>query len=287
VPVKQKIVTHHHLPDYAKSGIMVMHFENEDLTRQDRIFEAHRDTHALFNFATTGRCSFLLDFKKHQLEAPVLLMVFPGQVHQIEHCTGVTGYSIGFDPLLMTPELTKTLECIFQSPLPLDVSTDFYQELNQLLALLYTMYDKASGSEQTAAFQSLLISTLQWTAGQLKRNCSCQSPATDRARTIEADFKSLLQEHYVKHKRPSFYSERLNISTTHLGDTLKTLTGKSITQHIQELSFLDAKRYLYNTDLSIKEICFLVGYDDPVHFGKLFKRHCQLTPLEFRKQIRE
>ena len=264
-----------------------MRFDNEELSGRDVIFEAHRDTHALFNFATAGSCSFLLDFKKHQLEAPVLVMVFPGQVHQIEHCTGVTGYSIGFDPLLMTPDLTKTLECIFREPLPLDPATPFYQELCQMLDLLYTMYDRASGSEQTAAFQNLLISILQWTAGQLKEICSYKSKASDRARSIEADFRALLQEHYIKHKKPSFYSEQLNISTAHLGDTLKSLTGRSITQHIQELSFLDAKRYLYNTDLSIKEICFLVGYDDPVHFGKLFKKHCQLTPLEFRKQIRE
>jgi len=287
VPVKQKIAVHHHLPDLVKSGMMVMRFNNDELTGQDIIFEAHRDTHALFNFATSGKCSFLLDFKKHQLEGPVLLMIFPGQVHQIEHCTEVSGYSIGFDPLLMNPELTKTLECIFKEPLPLEAGTPFYKELCQLLDLLYTMFEKASGSEQTAAFQSLLISLLQWTAGQLKPCCSCQSQISDRARKIEADFKSLLQEHYIKHKRPSFYSEKLNISTTHLGDTLKSLTGRSITQHIQELSFLDAKRYLYNTDLSIKEICFLVGYDDPVHFGKLFKKHCQLTPVEFRKQIRE
>ena len=79
----------------------------------------------------------------------------------------------------------------------------------------------------------------------------------------------------------------MNISTTHLGDTIKTMTGKSVTAHIQEMSLLEAKRYLYKTDLSIKEISFLVGYEDPVHFGKLFKKLCTVTPLEFRKQIRE
>lgn len=271
----------------AKAGILLHQYDNEDLNREDDIFEPHRDTHAIFNFATTGSSSFLLDFEKYALKAPVLVMVFPGQVHQIEHCLNVSGWSIAFDPILMNAELTKTLECIFRAPLPIDDTSSLYQELMQLLSLLTNMYEQASGTEQTAAVQGLFSSLLQWTAGKLKDSCPCTTKATDRASLIELGFKSLLQEHYVKHKRPGFYSDQLNISTTHLGDTIKALTGKSVTAHIQQISILQAKRYLYKTDLSIKEICFLVGYDDPVHFGKLFKKHCQLTPLEFRKQIRE
>lgn len=287
MPKKKQTLKEYHLPMMAKAGILLQQFNREDINRTDNIFEPHRDTHALFNFATTGSCCFLLDFKEYALAAPVIVMVFPGQVHQIVHCKNVSGWSIAFDPLLMHPELAKTLECIFKAPLSIDPTSTLYQELVQFLQLLSTMYAQASGSEQTAALQGLFTSILQWSAGKLKPSCPCRSGGSDRASAIELQFKSLLQEHYVKHKKPSFYSEQLNISTTHLGDTIKSMTGKSVTAHIQEISLLQAKRYLYNTDLSIKEICFLVGYDDPVHFGKLFKKHCLVTPMEFRKQIRE
>lgn len=271
----------------AKSGILIHHYVNEDLRRADNIHEPHRDTHALFNFAIEGSCNFLLDFKKHTLTGPVIVMVFPGQVHYIDRCQNVTGWSVAFDPLLMAPELAQTLECIFKDPLPVDPDCPLYQQLVQLFELLAQIYKQASGSEQTAALQGLFVSMLQWTAGSLKDSCGAAGKAKDRSKTIELHFKSLLQAHFVQHKKPGFYSEQLNISTAHLGDTIKAMTGKSVTQHVQEISLLEAKRYLYKTDLSIKEICFLVGYDDPVHFGKLFKKSCGVTPLEFRKQIRE
>lgn len=287
VPKKENIIVEHHLPHMAKSGIFMHHYVNEDLLRADNIHEPHRDTHALFNFAIQGSCNFLLDFKKYTLTAPVIVMVFPGQVHYIDHCKNVTGWSIAFDPLLMDPALAQTLQCIFQAPLPIDPDSSIHRELVQLLQLLKQFNSQASGNEQTAAFQGLFVSLLQWTAGSLKVTCPETGKAKDRSRAIELHFKTLLQKHFVRHKKPGFYSEQMNISTAHLGDTIKSMTGKSVTAHIQEMSLLDAKRYLYKTDLSIKEICFLVGYDDPVHFGKLFKKFCGVTPLEFRKQIRE
>jgi len=283
----KQIFKERHLPPIAKAGLLLHQYDKEDLSRNDVIFEPHRDTHAIFNFATAGSCTFLLDFERYALKAPVVVMVFPGQVHQIEQCINVSGWSIAFDPLLMNAELTQTLECIFQAPLSIEGGSNFYQEMLQFLSILTKIYEQAGGVEQTAALQGLFISMLQWTAGNLKQSCHCSTKITDRAGFIVSSFKSLLQAHYVTHKQPGFYSEQLNISTTHLGDTIKSLTGKSVSTHIQQISLLQAKRYLYKTDLSIKEICFLVGYDDPVHFGKLFKKHCQLTPLEFRKQIRE
>lgn len=287
MPKKQNIITSHHLPHQAKSGIFLHHYDNEDLGRMESIHEPHRDTHALFNFATEGSCDFLVDFKEHVLKAPVVVMVFPGQVHYIKHCKNISGWSIAFDPLLMTLELSQTLEGLFHSPLRISSQDPFYQQLTQMMQLLQQICRQASGSEQTAALQGFFVSILQWTAGSLKATAGRTAKIKDRSKAIELHFKSLLQVHYVGHKKPGFYSEQMNISTAHLGDTIKAMTGKSVTTHIQEMSLLEAKRSLYKTDLSIKEISFLVGYEDPVHFGKLFKKCCGLTPLEFRKQIRE
>lgn len=50
---------------------------------------------------------------------------------------------------------------------------------------------------------------------------------------------------------------------------------------------MEAKRLLYFTDNTVKEIAYEVGYDEPVYFGKLFKKITKLTPLEFRKKFRD
>ena len=270
-----------------KSGIYLHRYQNNDLSREDKIHAPHRDTHALFNFAEQGSGRFLVDFKMHQLTAPVIVMVFPGQVHYIEACKNVTGWSIAFDPTLMGQELSQRLEQIFKSPLSIQKEGNLYKQLLTMLQLLQQFSESATTTEQSAAMQGLFVSMLQWLAGTLRARCAASHPASDRAKEIELGFKALLQRHFMEHKRPGFYSAQLRISTAHLGDTIKSLTGKSITTHIQEISLLEAKRHLYNTSLSVKEICFLVGYDDPVHFGKLFKKHCGLTPLAFRKKIRE
>ena len=67
---------------------------------------------------------------------------------------------------------------------------------------------------------------------------------------------------------------------------MKALTGFPVSVHIQQASILEAKRLLYFTDKSVKEVSYEVGYDEPVYFGKLFKKVTNLTPLQFRQQFR-
>jgi AraC-like DNA-binding protein len=50
---------------------------------------------------------------------------------------------------------------------------------------------------------------------------------------------------------------------------------------------LEAKRLLYHSSKSIKEIATYLNYDDPSYFSRFFKTHVQSSPEEFRKQIRE
>jgi len=39
--------------------------------------------------------------------------------------------------------------------------------------------------------------------------------------------------------------------------------------------------------MASKEIAYSLNFDDPSHFAKFFKTHCQVSPSEFRQQIRE
>jgi AraC family transcriptional regulator, transcriptional activator of pobA len=83
------------------------------------------------------------------------------------------------------------------------------------------------------------------------------------------------------------YASALSITVSHLNDTIKELTNFPVSIHIQNASILEAKRLLYFSDNSIKEIGYEIGYDDAVYFGKLFKKITSLTPLQFRQQFRD
>lgn len=76
---------------------------------------------------------------------------------------------------------------------------------------------------------------------------------------------------------------QLNISPHYLSDLLRSLTGQSAQQHIQEKLIEKAKEYLSVTNLSVAEIAYQLGFEYPQSFNKLFKKKTSLSPLAFRQ----
>lgn len=74
----------------------------------------------------------------------------------------------------------------------------------------------------------------------------------------------------------------LNISPNYLSRMLKTLTGQSTQQFIQDKIIERAKEKLSTTDLSVSEIAYALGFEHPQSFSKLFKNKTMLSPLQFR-----
>jgi transcriptional regulator GlxA family with amidase domain len=63
-------------------------------------------------------------------------------------------------------------------------------------------------------------------------------------------------------------------------------TGFTPLDYVQRLRVEDAKRRLERTDVSIDEISWQVGYEDPAFFRRLFKRTAGLAPGAYRKRFR-
>jgi len=66
---------------------------------------------------------------------------------------------------------------------------------------------------------------------------------------------------------------------------LKVLTGQNTQQHIHGKLIEKAKEKLSTTDLTISEIAYLLGFEHPQSFSKLFKAKTHLTPLAFRESF--
>ena len=93
-----------------------------------------------------------------------------------------------------------------------------------------------------------------------------------------------------------YLTERLNVSHTlrsissALGTNRNTLckefkveTGTSVKQWLNEMRLQKAAHLLYSTNLSIIEISFEVGYQDPANFATAFKKYHKCTPRKYRK----
>ncbi len=79
-----------------------------------------------------------------------------------------------------------------------------------------------------------------------------------------------------------YISEKLNVSPNYLSDLLRSLTGQSTQQHIQNKLIEKAKEILTTTSKSVSEIAYQLGFEYPQSFSKLFKNKTQVSPLQFR-----
>lgn len=104
---------------------------------------------------------------------------------------------------------------------------------------------------------------------------------------IVQQFKRLLVDNICSVKSPSAYAEMLRVSESYLNESLKKITGMSVSYWILNEAVLEAKRLLYYSQLNVKEIAHKLGYDDHTYFSRIFKKAEGITPLSFRTSYRK
>lgn len=82
-----------------------------------------------------------------------------------------------------------------------------------------------------------------------------------------------------------YLSEQLHISPGYLSDMLRSLIGKNTKQYIHEKLIEKAKERLTNTELTVSEIAYELGFEHPQSFSKLFKMKTDMSPLEFKNSF--
>lgn len=108
---------------------------------------------------------------------------------------------------------------------------------------------------------------------------------------IVSKFERLLND-YFQSENPqklglpsvSYFAEALNLSPNYFGDLIKKETGKSAIDHIH-LKLIDvAKERIFDTEKSISQIAYELGFKYPQHFNRMFKKNTGCTPNEYRLQ---
>jgi AraC-like DNA-binding protein len=81
------------------------------------------------------------------------------------------------------------------------------------------------------------------------------------------------------------YAEKLHVHTNHLNRAIKTVTGKTTSEHIAERLTAEAKALLKHTDWNIGEISYSLGFEEPAHFSNFFRKHAQVNPAAWRGSV--
>ena len=79
-----------------------------------------------------------------------------------------------------------------------------------------------------------------------------------------------------------YCGKELGLSPYYLSDLLKKETGKNALEHIHLFVIERAKALMKDTEHSITQIAYELGFEYPQHFSKLFKAKTGISPREFR-----
>lgn len=83
----------------------------------------------------------------------------------------------------------------------------------------------------------------------------------------------------------SFFAHRYNVSPRHLNRIFSEQTGIPLKQYILQRKLNAAQKMLYNPKFSVKEIAYKLGFQRDSYFSHFFKKHTDMTPLEYAKQL--
>ncbi|RKN83529.1 AraC family transcriptional regulator [Ulvibacterium marinum] len=102
---------------------------------------------------------------------------------------------------------------------------------------------------------------------------------------LDQCFAKNTDDDFIKVPTVKDIANRLHLSPNYLSGILKSLTGRTTQQHIQDKLIEKAKEKLSTTRLSISEIAYDLGFEHPASFSKLFKSKTETTPIEFRQSF--
>ncbi|MEO0338424.1 MAG: helix-turn-helix domain-containing protein, partial [Bacteroidota bacterium] len=101
---------------------------------------------------------------------------------------------------------------------------------------------------------------------------------------VVRDFKELVENKFSKWHKVGDYATKVHLTPKYLSQTVKNYTGKTAKEFIQDRLLLEAKRLLLHTDMSVKEVAYEVGFEEPLHFSSFFKKHAGQSPSKFRER---
>lgn len=106
-----------------------------------------------------------------------------------------------------------------------------------------------------------------------------------RKESIIREFLKLVEQHAMEQHNPSFYSDKMCISTQYLSIILKEITGYTANYWISKKITAEARILLRTPNLTIKEITDKLHFADQSSFGKFFKKQTGMSPKKYREDF--
>lgn len=250
------------------------------------------------SYVVSGSCREEIEFSSENLEQLTLnagdLFIIPPK---LKHSVSVFDDSILINILIRTSIMKNTLTGLIAE--------------NQALFhfFLYTLYENENPNYllfQTTADESIRNTILHMAAETLQSDSYSQQSLlfltgslftclqrsySDRIRfsqitsagiTYIPQVLNYIQKHY-QNVTVEDLAKHFSVSTSWLSRIFHKNAKMTLIDTIQQIRVQKARELLCSTRLSVQEIAELVGYQDVTYFIRMFKKHTQMTPLQYRK----
>jgi AraC-like DNA-binding protein len=232
-----------------------------------------------------------VDFNEYKLADQQIFFVAPGQVHQVVEKRASQGFVMTFAQEFLIEnainlsfiESLNLFNDYGHSP-PLMPNTEQFQRVEHFTREIFALHESDAKMKEFSigAFLKLFL---------IECNAICsvnpiESLSTTSDNSTLKEFKQLVNEHYRKAHGTSYYAELLHITPDHLNRVVKKAIGRTAKEYIQSRITIEAKRLLYFSDLSNKEISFELGFNEPANFSAFFKKCTGYAPSNFIQRER-
>lgn len=240
-------------------------------------------------FLETGSTSLRIDFNNYEITGPALIFVSENQLLEIQHksadlSTRIVCFSNDFFCIKLNRSETFCDAVIFNTTKPPYILLDNSEKrkVEYLITAMDNELKEANDFQEEIIISQL--KTLLLSSSKIKLKQYGEVNLSTLSLVVTA-FQNLLDKTFESHHNVQFYADELNISPKGLNKAVKKELGRTVSELIKEKLIVEAKRELYTKELSIKEISFRLGFEDPAYFSRFFKKETSHSPKEYAELL--
>jgi AraC family transcriptional regulator, transcriptional activator of pobA len=242
---------------------------------------------------TKGTGKAKVDFSEYNFGVNSLFSFYPYQPFMLSTKTNIEGFAIQFHhDFFCIHRHHKEISCngilfnnIYQQPY---IILDTAEKKTFLLLVDQIIEEiKARGLQHDEVIISYLKVVLI-AATRIKveqQQVTLTAEIDSKQLFVLQNLKDAIEENFRLKHSAGEYALLLNLSTNALAKITKTYFNKTISDLIAERIIIEAKRELYLTKKTIKEIAYELGYEDEYYFSRFFKVNAEISPQQYRDTV--
>ena len=230
-------------------------------------------------YISKGEGFFTADTNTYRVTPGSLLFIFPELKHHYKPVfeTGWDEYWVGFKGEFFSRLLEKGIlanEHVFlEIGLHSNIIATFHQIFHEIITQQPLYQIKACSSIISLIAEILIFARRQ-------KHPDYYQKIVDKAKyLIESNLRNNSDMNIP------VISEQIGVSVSRFNEIFKAYTAMTPYQYYIHLKINEAKILLEDKDMSIKEIAYVLGFEDQGHFSKLFKNKTGVAPSDWKKNI--